>query len=295
MWRVSNRRSGFDRVNEARKTLATILGGIVLLAGFFGTWQNLNVAQESASTSQKALLVSEEGQITDRFTKAIEQLGATDNTGSMKMEVRLGGIYSLEAIANESKSFHWPIMEALCTYVKLNTTKQAKPTDATKAIDDFAHPSADIQAIMTVLSRRDRTFESQNKDLNLDDAHLSGVALFGGNLSGMELGGADLSRAYLPGASLNRAFLVNANLSKAALAGADLRNTNLNGADLSGAYLGSAFVYGGENGIRFGGADVRGVDLSQVRGLTQEQVDKAIGDSRTQLPANLHMPDSWKK
>jgi hypothetical protein len=36
----------FDRVNEARKTLATILGGVVLLAGFFGTWQNLKVAQE---------------------------------------------------------------------------------------------------------------------------------------------------------------------------------------------------------------------------------------------------------
>jgi hypothetical protein len=66
----------FDRVNDARKTLATILGGIVLLAGFFGTWQNLKVAQESASISQKALLVSQEGQITDRFTKAIETAGS---------------------------------------------------------------------------------------------------------------------------------------------------------------------------------------------------------------------------
>ena len=36
----------FDRVNEPHKTLATILGGVALLAGFFGTWQNLQVAQE---------------------------------------------------------------------------------------------------------------------------------------------------------------------------------------------------------------------------------------------------------
>jgi hypothetical protein len=64
----------FDRVNEARKTLATILGGVLLLLGFFGTWQNLRVAQE-------ALSVSQQGQITDRFTKAIEQLGATDARG----------------------------------------------------------------------------------------------------------------------------------------------------------------------------------------------------------------------
>ena len=56
-----NAKERFDRVNEARKTLATILGGIVLLAGFFGTWQNIKVAQES-------LTVSQQGQITDRFT-----------------------------------------------------------------------------------------------------------------------------------------------------------------------------------------------------------------------------------
>src|SRR5215831_20616446 len=44
----------FDRVNEARKTLATILGGVVLLAGFFGTWQNLKLAQKSAELAQKS-------------------------------------------------------------------------------------------------------------------------------------------------------------------------------------------------------------------------------------------------
>lgn len=98
----------FDRINEARKTLATILGGVVLLAGFFGTWQNLRVAQEN-------LRVSQEGQITDRFTKAIEQLGAVDKDGNPRLDVRLGRIYSLERIANDSEKDHWPIMEVLCT------------------------------------------------------------------------------------------------------------------------------------------------------------------------------------
>jgi len=50
-WQVAQVRSlepkeRFDRVNEARKTLATILGGIVLLAGFFGTWRNLQLTQK---------------------------------------------------------------------------------------------------------------------------------------------------------------------------------------------------------------------------------------------------------
>ncbi len=87
----------FDRVNEARKTLATILGGAAFLVGGFFTWQSLKVAQEN-------LKVSQEGQITDRFAKAIEQLGAVDaKSGKKKLEVRLGGIYALERIANESK------------------------------------------------------------------------------------------------------------------------------------------------------------------------------------------------
>ena len=71
-WQVRNvtdlaPKERFDRVNEARKTLATILGGLAFLVGGFFTWQSLKVAREN-------LKVSQEGQITDRFSKAIEQL-----------------------------------------------------------------------------------------------------------------------------------------------------------------------------------------------------------------------------
>src|SRR5271166_1561720 len=106
-----DRKERFDRENEARKTLATILGGIVLLTGGFFTWRNITLAQ-------RALAVAQEGQITDRFTKAIEQLGAIDSSGKKKLEVRLGGIYALERIADESERDHWPIIEILSTYIR---------------------------------------------------------------------------------------------------------------------------------------------------------------------------------
>ena len=89
----------FDRVNEARKTLAQIIGGIAVLAGFYSTVQNLRVAQES-------LAVAQQGQITDRFTKAIEQIGAVHSRGQKKLEVRLGGIYALKRIADESEQIN---------------------------------------------------------------------------------------------------------------------------------------------------------------------------------------------
>jgi hypothetical protein len=54
--------------------------------------------------------IAREGQITDRFTKAIAQLG---EQGPEKLAVRLGGIYALERIARDSERDHWPMMEVL--------------------------------------------------------------------------------------------------------------------------------------------------------------------------------------
>ena len=159
----------FDRVNEARKTLATILGGIVLLVGGFFTYQNLNLARE--------------GQITDRFSKAIEQLGAVDTSGKKKLEVRLGGIYALERIANESERDHWPIMEVLCTYVRENAPR--KPQESARenqASAPATRPPADIQAILTVLGRRNTKYDSKEQIFVLSQTDLRYVRFFELNL-----------------------------------------------------------------------------------------------------------------
>jgi Pentapeptide repeats (8 copies) len=60
------------------------------------------------------------------------------------------------------------------------------------------------------------------------------------------------------------------------LQGADLGLANLEGADLQGANL-------------------QGADLQEARNLTQEQLDAAEGDDRTQLPAGLTRPARWSK
>uniref|UniRef100_UPI001177ECCC pentapeptide repeat-containing protein n=1 Tax=Calothrix rhizosoleniae TaxID=888997 RepID=UPI001177ECCC len=58
--------------------------------------------------------IAEDKQITERFSKAIEQLG------SEKIEVRLGAIYTLERIAKDSPKDHWTIMEILTAFVRHN-------------------------------------------------------------------------------------------------------------------------------------------------------------------------------
>ena len=50
--------------------------------------------------------------MTDRYTKAVEQLG------SDKLDVRIGGIYALERIARDSARDHPAVMEVLTAFIR---------------------------------------------------------------------------------------------------------------------------------------------------------------------------------
>jgi hypothetical protein len=53
------------------------------------------------------------GQVTDRFSKADDQLGE-----GTKLDVRLGAIYALEQIARDSPELHSPIVEILAAFIR---------------------------------------------------------------------------------------------------------------------------------------------------------------------------------
>jgi uncharacterized protein YjbI with pentapeptide repeats len=267
------------------------LGGIAVLIGIYFAWANLKTTQEAQRDTQKSqeetIRITNEGQITDRFTKAIDQLGATDNQGNPRLELRLGGIYALERIALESEADHWPIMEVLTAYVRTHAPEQETSTDnkqlhsgtdtkkapGRKAgsqgsptpppAPTFTPPSSDIQAILTIIGRRERRFEEgKNEYLDLSKTNLHGANLSGANLSGANLNGTNLNGATLVGAHLEGADRVDAHLE-----GADLLGGHLEGATFSGGPSVTAKVYGGSIvwstsiAPNFGGADLEGANL----------------------------------
>ena len=79
--------------NDVRTTLLQGFGGMVLLLGAYLTWRQ---TQLSRAASREELQLTREGQLTDRFTRAVDQLGSKD------VAVRVGGIYALGRIADES-------------------------------------------------------------------------------------------------------------------------------------------------------------------------------------------------
>ena len=164
---------------------------------------------------------------------------------------------------------------------------------------------------------------------DLQRANLSDVDLRGGQLGGANLTGGYLMTGKLQGADLTSANLKGAYLLETKLMRANLRSVNgemawLNGADLEGANLKDAkfqcadfgranlswlenfhsawgmdkdhiMSVAGLEGAQLNGADLTGVrlegaNLSGVRGLSQEQLDKACISERTALPDGLKRP-----
>ena len=210
--------------DAARGRLLTFGAGLFALGALVYTARNFSLSRE--------------GQVTDRYTKAIEQLG------SDKLDVRIGGIYALERIARDSAKDHPTVMEVLTTFVREHSREQWPPSAEDESGDDATGHGMrpDVEAALTVIGRRNARHDSQ--PVNLIDAHIGAADLGGAQLVGARLGRADLHDADLTGAYLTDADLRRARLSGAQLVGAQLVGADLYGADLTGAFFHGADLTG---------------------------------------------------
>jgi hypothetical protein len=213
--------------NAVRGTLIQALGGVVLFAGLYITWRSFDLNRQ--------------GQVTERFTRAIDQLG------NKQPDVRTGGIYALERIARDSERDQGPIVEVLIAYVRSHAPWPPQETEEVLVPKSRRRPPPDVQAALRVLGRRDPGRDEKGLRLRLSDVDLRGANLRGGRLEGARFRRSNLEGAHLEGAQLQGAKFRKANLHKADLASAPdlgLSGANLAGADLKGANLESAKLEG---------------------------------------------------
>jgi hypothetical protein len=135
-------KSIFGIKNEARKTIAYIIGGLLAVIGIILTFRRIRVLERQVQIAQ-------EEQITERFTRAIEQLG------SDKVSIRLGGIYALERIANDSDKDYWPIMETLTACVRERAPwREASPISQEKVYGEDPYSTATKPEVTLPVLRR---------------------------------------------------------------------------------------------------------------------------------------------
>jgi hypothetical protein len=224
----------------------------------------------------------------------------------------LAAIATLERIAQVSPADHWALMKLLTAYVRTHASwsPQATQPSTGAPLSQARHraekslpipvPAPEIQAALTALGRRTRSYETDEQWLNLRQVDLRGVDLQEAHLEGADLKyshieGGDLTGAYLAGALLSQAHLERANLQDTHLEGAYLGRAHLEQAILRGAHLARTDLTGAHlERADLGGADLagallseahlEGADLTEAIHLTWEQIAAAIIDPTTRLP-----------
>ncbi|TQK52045.1 pentapeptide repeat protein [Streptomyces sp. SLBN-118] len=257
-------------VSGLRTALVALGAGLLVAAGLIYTHHTLHLSRE--------------GQVTDRFKNAIDQIAST------RPLEQLGGIYSLERIMRDSAKDRPPIVEVLASFIREHApfagdAKQTEhhPTDADgRRVPP--RPCQPVQAALTVLGRRPRD-RDESFFIDLRKTDLRGADLSGAHLERACLDGADMRGTNLMGTHLEEAWMHDTLLTEARLLG-----TNLNGASLRNANLDAALL----SDVKMKGTWLSEAHLKNAWGLTLTDLMAALPTSSTELPAGLSADDRVK-
>ena len=306
--------------SEILRNLGLLVAAVVGVG--FAIWRAITGhLQAKASLAQAR--TAESGHITDRFTRAIDQLG------SEQLPVRLGAIYALWRLAEDwPDQFTTTVVDVLCAFARNPPHPEQVGVEARADVDiDDNSPAVpvvrpDVQAILDLIGAKSAKYRELLPDgyrLNLsgaflrraqladtkldraifDDANLTQAQLRGADLEGTRFSFANLTGAHLDDACLIGARFLQSDLSLASCEGADfwhcfMLETKLTNARLQRANLSSAIfvgVYFEDADLAF--ANLTFADLKVVDGLTQAQLDSACitgDDAPPSLASGLRPP-----
>jgi hypothetical protein len=255
--------------NNVRSTLLQLTAGLLVIAGAAATWRQVNVNRE--------------GQITERFTRAVEQIGA-DN-----VDVRIGAIYALERIAMNSPTDRNTVQFILGAFVRNHAPWHVGapngPEHPTSTIEErpwLQILAPDIQAAVGVLARRLKSPDTRDPfeggaRLYLSRVDLRGLQLYRGRLVCTQLRYTNLARSWLQGTRFDRSDLKSADLRRCYLEDASFVDASLNLAHLAEANL---------RGADLRRADLRSTDLRNAI-LDGARLEGAKADSATAWPSDF--------
>ncbi len=258
---------------DRMQNLALIITSITALAALgssAATGYALVYTSASVRAGQEQLRLAERGQTTERYSRAVEQLGHT------ALDVRVGGIYALERIMRDSSQDQPMILEVLEAFIRVHSATRGRPPAIERVTAEQLLPAApaDIQAALNVIRRRDHNRDAGHI-IDLSYTKLFGADLSGAYLVGAEMEGADLTGAKFFRSNLSKAHLLSANLSfascrwaqfteagmvKTILVNTFLYDANLNGARLNYAVMRQTLL----GGATFVGADLKDAQISDT-------------------------------
>jgi uncharacterized protein YjbI with pentapeptide repeats len=236
--------------NETRKTVIQILGGIAFFSTFY--------------FSYKTYILSNEQQITNRFTETIRLLSDSNR------DIRIGALYALERLCKDSEKDKISILQIINAYIRNRAPQSSKDilhrfvdSSLNKASSDdyscsFYHPSnevyvfqvdttkqeLDIQVAIAILG----TNNSGQVPLNFTGLNLQGIDFRALDLSNSDFSYCDLTsddfgKATIDSCKFNNVVANETNFAvtkmrKSSFENSLLQEANFYQADLSNSYIG---------------------------------------------------------
>jgi len=216
-----------------------------------GGLAGLILAAQRTKTAQRTAENAEQGQITDRFSKAVELLSSENVT------TRVGGIYALKRIAEDSASRdHEPAMNTIASFIQSASPYQQtiehnndianRIANGIDTIDWKAIRAPDVFAALETLSRRTEKqvkYECQaDYAVEIGECNLSYFDLTKIKVTKVSIEGCNLKGSILDGAEFNGVFADGVNFSSGRIHGFLSNRSQFNGADLNNIELFDSYI-----------------------------------------------------
>ena len=271
----------------------------IAIASFIGIglafWRNSALDRQSEAALEQAKIGNQQAQhdqdriAGERFSNAAKLLAQKDAENKPAIDARIGGIYSLQTLANNRiAEYGAQVVKTLISYIKQNAQLTAQPplkeNEMPKEARENETPQEahalgeDVKTAFNVLeqllsAREENSAEwdklpfgikLSHQNLSFSGQDFSRLDLSVGQVDGLhryiwslvKLQGANLARVQLQGVDLSGAQLQDADLSWAKLQGADLSEAKLQGANLPWVKL---------QGANLSGAELQGANLPWVK------------------------------
>lgn len=238
-------------VSSARQSALLAAGGGLAVITIV-----LTILRDGITRAQAAH--DRETHITSMYVDALAQIGDKD-----QVAIRIGGIYALRQIAEDSARHGDAVMAVLATFLRVQGVKGSTNVDDDKL-------DGDVDAAFNTLGHLRERLSSQTKLrlmlMRLPGVDADGLSFKSSDFGAMHARDSTMTNCDFEGSDFSQAEFWNCDLSGTSFINACLLQSDLSGATLAG--------------VDFTGADFTGVrlfhtDLRGVIGLTREQINTA--------------------
>lgn len=246
------------------------------------------LAYQRSLVADKQQRLAERGQITDRYSKAVEQLGNMDN-----VSVRIGGLYALQKVAKDSEEDLPTVQQVIANFIrhppyqKEWAQMEEKIKNGSRQYDEYID-CPDIYVAFEVF----HSFQAQNlpslkrtkfkffdlrqinfSDLDFEESVFSTCYIEHGNLQYCNLDSSSFKDCDLSFSNFSQSSISFCHFLNCTLQGSELSNTFIGWTSFVSSNLEETYLDNSDlSSTSFMGSNISKIDFSTSKNLEEDSI-----------------------